>query len=417
MHKIWTLVKREYSESVFKKSFIIMTIITPLLLVAMGIIPSLLVMMETEDQVRLRILDRTGKLYEPFSSSLQDTLQNGQPRFVHELSETNDSSAVLLGKNLVETQAIDGFLIIPKDVFRRNQITYFSRNVANFDDTNLIESTIQNLADQHRIKNSGLDAGIINELTADIRLKTIKITSEGTESERGFGEEYLSTFILVLIIYVTLLIYGNSVMRSIVHEKSSRIIEVLLSSANPFQLMAGKILGQGFVGFTQYLLWSLTGIGLVLFGSKALPVSSNFLKMDAMIFVYFIIFYILGYFIFATLYAAVGAISNSEQDAQQMATPVVFMLIIPIMIIGFLVKSPDSSLAITLSMIPFFSPIIMFARINLSNPGFLQIGTSILILILSTVFLIWITGKIFRVGILMYGKRPTLPEIIKWIKY
>jgi len=417
MHKIWTLIKREYTESVFKKSFIIMTIITPVLLIAMGIIPSLLVMMETEEQVRLQVLDRTGVLYSPFKSALSDTMKSGQSRFLFEESEAEDSAAVLVGKNLIETQVIDGFLVIPENIFSSNQVSYFSKNVANFDDTNLIEATLQKLTDQYRIKNSGLDARLINELTAGIKLKTIKITGDGTESERGFGEEYFSTFILVLIIYVTLLIYGNSVMRSIVHEKSSRIIEVLLSSANPFQLMAGKILGQGFVGFTQYLIWSLTGIGLVLIGAKALPVSSNLLKMDPAIFIYFLLFYVLGYFIFATLYAAVGAIANSEQDAQQMATPVVFMLIIPIMLIGFLVKNPDGLLSIVLSLIPFFSPIIMFARINLSDPGFIQIGASVFLLILTTIFLIWITGKIFRVGILLHGKRPTLPEIIKWIRY
>jgi ABC-2 type transport system permease protein len=216
---------------------------------------------------------------------------------------------------------------------------------------------------------------------------------------------------------MTLIFSGNTIMRSIILEKSSRIVEVVLSTTSPFKMMAGKILGQGFVGLTQYIIWATFGITLAVYGNKILPISNEYFSFAPSLFVYFVIFYVLGYFLYATLFSAIGAMVNTDQEGQQLSFPVIMMLIIPLMILGLIVKNPDSSIATVFSLIPFFSPIIMFARINLSSPGFLEIGSAIMILILTILFLIWIVAKIYRVGILMYGKRPNLPEIIKWMRY
>jgi ABC-2 type transport system permease protein len=210
--------------------------------------------------------------------------------------------------------------------------------------------------------------------------------------------------------------YGMTVMRSIIQEKTTRIIEVLLSAANPFQIMAGKILGLGSVSFTQYLIWALFGMILLVFGAQVMPVSAEAFSFSPMILFYFVLFYVLGYFLFASMYAGVGAVTNNDQEAQQLATPITFMLIIPIILISFMVKNPDSTVVQVLSYIPFFSPIIMFARINLASPPLIEIWASIIILIITIIFMIWIVSKIFRIGILMYGKRPTLPEIAKWLR-
>ena len=205
-------------------------------------------------------------------------------------------------------------------------------------------------------------------------------------------------------------------MRSIILEKSTRIVEVLLSTTSAFKMMTGKILGQGFVGITQYVIWAIFGIMLVLYGNRVLPVSSEYLNFAPSIFIYFVVFYILGYFVYAILFSAIGAMVNTDQEGQQISFPIIMLLVVPIMILGLVVKNPDSTIVTIFSLIPFFSPIIMFARINLTSPGMLEIGGSILILIFTIILLIWLVAKIYRVGILMYGKRPNLPEIIKWMR-
>ena len=205
-------------------------------------------------------------------------------------------------------------------------------------------------------------------------------------------------------------------MRSIILEKSTRVVEVLLSTTSSFRMMAGKILGQGSVGLTQYIIWAVFGITITLYGSRLLPMSNEYLNFAPSIFVYFVIFYILGYFIYAILYAAIGAMVNTDQEGQQLSFPVVMLLMIPLLTLGFVVKNPDSAIATTFSIIPFFSPIVMFARINLTSPSGMEIGGAIILLLITIVFLIWIVAKIYRVGILMYGKRPNLPEIIKWMR-
>jgi ABC-2 type transport system permease protein len=180
--------------------------------------------------------------------------------------------------------------------------------------------------------------------------------------------------------------------------------------------MTGKILGLGAVGLTQVIVWAAMGIGFVVFGSTFNLEAAKSMNLNPEIFIYFAIFYILGYFVFATMYAGVGAVSNSDQELQQLSMPIIFMLIIPILLIGMMVKNPDGPVITALSYIPFFSPIVMFTRINLAAPPMLNIIFSILIIIAAIFILIWIVSKIYRVGILMYGKRPTLPEMIKWIR-
>jgi len=420
MNKILTLIKREYKESVYKKSFIIMTILMPLLMIGLSVVPALLMELKTEKTVKLHVIDQSGLIFKDLEKSLSDTLGNGQKRYRLTLIPSNPQNENTISseeKRMIQKDKIGALIIIPAAVIDSGSVRFFSRNVANLDLNRRLRSAIGRILSRQRAEKLGLDPQLITRVTQPVKLKTIKISKSGKESERGFIEEYFGTFVFVLILYMTLILYGTSIMRSIVQEKSSRIIEALLSGANPFQLMAGKVIGQGAVGLTQYLLWAIFGIALVLYGGNFMPVSSKFFNFTPQIFIYFIVFYILGYFVFSVLYAAIGALSNTDQEAQQLSFPVVFLLIIPLMLIGFIVKNPDSGLAVILSLIPFFSPIIMFARINLTSPPFFEIFTAIALLVLTIFLLIWIVAKIYRVGILMYGKRPSLPEIIRWMRY
>jgi ABC-2 type transport system permease protein len=187
--------------------------------------------------------------------------------------------------------------------------------------------------------------------------------------------------------------------------------------------MAGKILGIAAVGFTQYAIWALFGIAATKYSPRVIssffPAAADFPmpSIPAYIFVYFIVFFILGYFLYGTMYAGIGSMVNNEKEAQQLVMPVTMFLIIPIMLMTFVIRSPDSSLSVILSIIPFFAPILMLLRISVLVPPFSQIALSIVLLILTTILMIWVSAKIYRVGILMYGKRPNLAEIIKWMRF
>ncbi len=420
MRKIWTVVKREYKESVFKKSFIILTLLTPLLMIAMSVLPSLLLMIETKKQTTVHVIDQTGWLYNDFQSALNDTLKNGKPKFLIQkitAPAVKFESTVAAEKQLIENEKLDVLLILPQNIDSTGTAQLFARNVGDFDLIRRFRTTISDLVSNYRLQRSGLQPELVNKLIKPVKLRTIKVMKGREESEGGFMKEYFSTFVFIFIIYLTIILYATAIMRSIIQEKNSRIIETILSGINPFQFMSGKIAGHGAVGFTQYIIWIIVGLALLFASGSFLPVSSKYFSFNPIIFAYFVLFFVLGYLLYSTIYAGIGAIVNSEQEAQNLITPVVLLLVIPLIMMGFIVKNPDSTLVSIMSMIPFFSPIMMFARINLTNPPFYEIALSIVILILSIVGLIWVVSKIFRVGILMYGKRPTLPEIIKWIRY
>ncbi|MBN1406160.1 MAG: ABC transporter permease [Calditrichaceae bacterium] len=418
MKEIWTIIKREYRESVYKKSFLILTLITPVLMIALGVLPTLFFGFEEEKPVHFNVIDESNVVYDKLSDGLSDTLKDGSAKFfIKPVAVSSQMDSVIRDQRvLIDEEKTDGLLYIPASILDSNQVIYYTKNVANFDVNYRIKDAVEKIVRDHRIEKSGLNLDYITKLTQSVDLKTYKVVKGGEQQERGFGEEYFGTFVFVLILYMTLIFNGTSIMRSIILEKSTRVIEVLLSTTSAFKMMAGKIVGQGFVGITQYIIWAIFGILLVLYGNRVLPVSSEYLNFSPEIFIYFVLFYILGYFVYAILFAAIGAMVNTDQEGQQISFPVIMLLVVPIMILGLVVKNPDSTMVTTISLIPFFSPIIMFARINLTSPGFMEIGGSIILLILTIIFLIWLAAKIYRVGILMYGKRPNLPEIIKWMR-
>jgi ABC-2 type transport system permease protein len=414
MDKVLTIVKREYKLAVYKKSFIIITLLAPLLMIGLGTIPTILTMMDTGKAVTIDVADSSNVIYEKLSSTLNDTLKNGKKRFVFNNVGASSNTEQLKAKILAEK--VDGLITIPQNFINDGSFSYYAKNVADIGFTKRIERTLYNIVKDIRISENNIPTELISKITKPVSITTIKVLEGAKEAQKGFMQEYIATLIFVLILYMSMIMYGATIGRSIIEEKTGRIIEVLLSSASPFQLMTGKILGLGAVGLTQVIVWAAMGIGFVVFGSTFNLEAAKSMNLNPEIFIYFAIFYILGYFVFATMYAGVGAVSNSDQELQQLSMPIIFMLIIPILLIGMMVKNPDGPVITALSYIPFFSPIVMFTRINLAAPPMLNIIFSILIIIAAIFILIWIVSKIYRVGILMYGKRPTLPEMIKWIR-
>jgi ABC-2 type transport system permease protein len=303
----------------------------------------------------------------------------------------------------------------------------YSKRSVNIDLQEYVKGAIVSTVENSKLKEYNIDN--LDEILAEIRttvdMRTIKWEKNKEDKETNTQIIMAISYIMALILYMFIFTFGAMVMRGVIEEKSNRIIEIIISSVKPFQLMAGKIIGVALVAILQFLIWiALTGILFLVFqnyssasGEIVSGLTREFSKINiAEILVFFILFFIGGYLLYASMFAAIGSAIESEADSQQLMTPVTVPLILSIMIMVHTFRYPDSSLSVWASMIPFTSPVIMMARIPFGAPLW-QVLLSLTILFATFVLMSYISAKIYRVGILMYGKKPSLKEIIKWLKY
>lgn len=422
MRKILSVIKREYLQIVRTKGFIIGTILGPVLMAALIGIPILGQIISVGEQETIGVIDLSQEVFEDFEKKLDHKLKDGRRQYI--LKEYKPSADIGELREKLREEVLDkslsAYIFIPIDVSEGGEAEYVSEHVTDFEELKDIHGTLNNVVIGKRLRKEGLDPQKIGQYIRPVRLTPVKATKKGEERETG--GTFIYSYVLVLILYITLFFYGAIIMRGVIEEKSSRVVEVILSSLKPFQLMVGKILGIGAVGLTQYTIWALFGIVAFKYNKSLLPgflQSSDFSlpSIPVYIFIYFVIFFILGYFLYATLYAAVGSMVNSEKEAQQLLLPISMFLIIPMLLMIFIMRSPNSMFSVVLSLIPFFAPILMLLRVCVLLPPFVQLGGSIILLALTIIVMIWIVAKIYRVGILMYGKPPKLQEIVKWIRY
>ena len=423
MSKILAVIKREYLQIVRTKSFILGTVLGPVIIGLFIFVPVLVSVMSVGDQERIGVIDASREIYQELEERMDFKLKDGRLKYVleeYKLTADQEQLKDTLNQKVLAGD-ISGYMVIPENIIEGGTVEFAAENVSDFDKISSINKVLNTVIIEKRLKKAGLDPGEVSKYMEEVRFVTQKVTKKGVEEDTG--GTFIVSYILVLILYMTLIFYGQLILRGVIEEKSSRVVEVVLSSLKPSQLMAGKILGIAAVGLTQYLIWAVFGVALSSYSSSLvssfLPQASGFKipSIPVYVFVYFVVFFILGYFLFSTLYAAIGSTVNSEKEAQQLGTPLTMMLVVPILLMMFVMRSPDSTLSIVLSLIPFFSPILMLLRICVLLPPFIEILGSVVLLIVTTVGMIWFAGKIYRVGLLMYGKRPSLPEIIKWVRY
>ena len=425
MSKLWTVFKREYLTRVKTKGFIIGTALTPLFIIFVSVGPGLLMSLKSEKPKEISVVDLSGIVYEELVTTMDDTTSSGERLYnftrMDASVENLEEIKTRLSKR-VDNNEIDGYLIIPPDIVEKNESQFFAKSVSDFDQNRTFRDAISQIITNYRLKKSALDPGLIGKLTKRTNLRTFKI-SKGGKEEEDQGLSFIITFVMVMFLYMALIMYGAFVMRSVYEEKLLRSVETVISSCKPFQLMAGKVLGVGAVGLTQYFIWAAVAALLTIYSGSIMqmfaagPNGFSMPTIPIAVLVYFVVFFVLGYLLFATLYAALGAMVNSDHDAQQLQFPVIMLIILAFFLSFYIIKNPTEDLSKIASLIPFFAPITMFTRIAVQMPPFGEILLSIGILILTIVVMIWLAGKIFRVGILMYGKRPTLPELFNWIKY
>lgn len=423
-NKLWLMIAREYHVAVMRKAFWIGLILGPAFMAFMFIVPTMMLRKGADKQKQVIVIDRSQRVYAPLADLMaKRKLKNGLPEYVLESAAPQaDSTAQLAALNArVLDGSLSGYLVIDQDYTRPNGLRYYLKNTGDVVNMGRVESSVSRAIMGLRLQdqNLSLTPEQLDKVTKGSDLQTFKVSEGGKTEKKGFDTTYITTFAFVFFLYMTILIQGITALRGILEEKSSRIIEVLLSSVTPMQLMLGKIIGFFLVGMTQVGFYALIGtvlslVGVSSAGSEAMKQVAA--ALSPMLMGYFVLYFLLGFFLFMSMFVAIGSMVNSEQDAQAMQQPIVMALVIPMALTIVFVNQPDSLMTRIVSLIPIFTPMVMFMRISVQTPPFWEIALSIVLTVAATIGVAWAAARVFRVGILMYGKRPTLPEIMQWIK-
>ena len=436
MNKIGLIIKREYLTRVKKRSFIIMTFLGPILLAAIYIVPILLALRGDSEKRTIAVVDQSHWFERQFTNKENQT-------FIRLDDISIDST-----KHLVQMGVYDIALFIPETQLNipSSAVLYSMKQVPMSIEEHIRE-VMKNEIQVQKLLASGVDPDILESIKTNINLSVIRMDEEGGEKETFTEVQFILGLVLSVLIYMFIMMFGGQVMQGVSEEKSSRIIEVIVSSVKPFQLMMGKIIGVSLVALTQFTMWILlTGIIYVGFSaavgiSQPSAISSgtvltqqidttNIMDNETVqnivniaqsidfgtVLFSFIVFFLLGYLLYATMFAAIGSIVDNNTDSQQFTLPVTVPLIIAMLAAVYIVNDPDSTTAIWMSMIPFTSPVVMMVRIPFGVPIW-QIVVSAVVLIATFVGMTWVAAKIYRTGILMYGKKLSYKELFKWLKY
>lgn len=436
MNKILLIIQREYLSRVKKKSFLVLTILVPILFIGMFAIIGYLAAKGDDlgDEKKMKVIDETGM----YVNKLQNT---NTLRFIYSI-ENFDSAKTTFKES--------GYAFLLHISESGTEIELLGEKKPSATTIEAVESGLSRVAEARRLQLAGIDTAVLAQAQKKVSVKAKQLTDAGEKDAQTYTA-YAVGFLSAFLIYMCLFIYGTQVMRGVIEEKVSRIIEVIISSVKPFQLMLGKIIGVGMVGLTQFLLWILLSVGLTTVGSSVLakkmqqekaPIvntipgaqaelnkvktpenSMQVIKeaIDSIPIAYtvscFLFYFLFGYFLYSAIFAAVGSAVDNETETQQFMLPITLPLIFTFALSqSFIINNPDSSLSIWLSMIPFTSPIAMMIRIPFGVPAW-QLGLSMLLLVLGFVFTTWVAARIYRVGILMYGKKASYKELAKWFMY
>ena len=426
---MWLVAKREYLERVKTKAFVILTLLTPAIIFAFGVLPSMIMMSKTKGEKRLVVVapeQATADLVKqrleaPPEVKKKDGAQQGPPDDITGLqfqasvsTDMSDANRTALQKQ-IDAKQIDGFLWLDEASTAKHSIPYFAGSTTDFLELQRIRNAAREALMTRAFEKSGIASEQLQNLLQPYDLDATQWTN-GKATKAG-DMQFWTVFILGFAMYMVTIFYGMNVLRAVIAEKSSRIMEVLLSTLTPTELMTGKVFGVAAVGLTQVIIWAAAGA--VAAAPGALTMGSvigqaNFTWATG---AYFALFFLLGYLLYSSLCAALGSTVNSEQEAQQFQFIVMMPLILSFFFMMKAARVPNDPLIVVLSMFPLSAPLVMYTRVVLGAAPAWQVGLSLALLVLSVAFVIWLCARIYRVGVLMYGKKPNLPEIIKWIRY
>ncbi len=449
MNKIFLIIQREYLTRVKKKSFIIMTFLGPLLMALVWIIPIYLSTMSTDVKV-ISVLDESGIFYEGLTGDENTKFTKAVPN----LEEAKD--------NLLKSNDYALLYIPLPEASLPTSAVIYSNGQASLDVKTYIKNTMKRLVEDEKLKLHGIDRDVLRSIQTNIYVSAVKLDSAGAEEKSSVEINMIVGLFSAILIYFFIFLFGAQVMRGVIEEKTSRVIEIIVSSVKPFQLMMGKIVGIALVGLTQFLLWVVLTLVLVsgfqmvysdafkaadpvpTYTSQGLFPSESVKQTEAtegteetqsiqdetvstmiegvmsinfpLVLSAFVFFFLGGYLLYAALFAAIGSAVDSEADTQQFMMPITIPLILSIVMAQFVINDPSGSVAFWFSMFPFTSPIIMMLRIPFGVQPW-ELALSAVLLIAGFLFTTWIAARIYRTGILMYGKKVNYKELYKWFFY
>jgi ABC-2 type transport system permease protein len=438
MRNTWLIIQREYLERVRQRSFLVLTLLLPAIIVGAFVIPSKLSRMKNSKTQRLVVVTSTPHFGEIVRQQLVASTKPGEEasadadkdkdkdKDVDDDDKPSRDYAIEVDSNSSETERtalrnrvtsgdIDGYLWLSDDAVAARKVTYYGRETGGFIEKSWLRGQLDRAILLEELAQRGVGGAQADELLKPVKLETMHLEA-GRETKANDRGAFFAVLIMVMLLYMAVIFYGVSVMRAVLEEKNSRVMEVMLSSATSTELMAGKLIGVGAVGLTQIGIW------IVMAGVYALPAlaasaSTGEIRIAPLTLAAFALFFLFGYFLYSSIYAAVGAVITSEQEGQQLQFIILLPLIVAVFMMGPVMRAPDSPVAVWTSMVPFFSPVLMYVRIAVQPPPVWQIALSLVLLVVTIAGILILCARIYRIGILMYGKRPTLPEIVKWLKY
>lgn len=417
MRNVWLIVKREYVERVRTRAFLIFTLLTPALMFCFTVLPAKLIGMQSGGTQRIAVVASDETMGNAIRDGIFEEVKKAvKTTQVEVISDTSDTERAQLMAQ-VDAGKYDGFLWATREAIASGVVTYYARSTGDFLEASAVEKGVQDTVLRQRLATQGMSRPEVADLLKPVRLESAQIKN-GRSSKPDDGTALFTGMFMLMLMYISVLIYGMNVMRSVLEEKTSRVLEVLLSSVTAKELMAGKILGVGAVGLTQIGIWALVSI---LYSVPAAIHARNSgelaLNLSGYVLIAFGVYFLLGYLLYSAMCGALGATVNSEQEAQQVNFIVAMPLIFSLMIGFYVIRQPNSPAAVFFSMVPFCAPMLMVLRIALQSPPIWQVAVSITLMIATTYAMLILCSKIYRVGILMYGKRPNFREILKWLKY
>ncbi len=441
MNKVFAVIRREFIERVRTKSFLIGTFLVPLMVGLFGYLPQLLARRDTASKM-IVVLDATsGGIGDSVVVALgRDTIGSGEqakPRFIvrllpaeGRLDALRDSLVATIGLQDGPIGAADGVLLLTEGAVEEGKIAYLGDNAGSFRDMGALERLLSPVLRRERLQRKHADSAVIAAANVRLDLSSTKVTNGKLTGQSGEQTFWLA-YAVNLVMYMVLLMYGIQVMSAVLEEKSNRIVEVLVSSMTPFQLLLGKVIGVGASGLLQLGIWGVTGFyvtsaiaassggaggsGVAVDGTSAsMNVSMPLISVDLIIVI--LVFFLLGFFLYSALYAAIGAMCSTQQEAQQANTPVTMCIGIAMVAVFALMNDPSSGMARVFSLIPLFAPIVVPVRYAISPIPLTEVALSVVAMIVGVMAVVWLAGRIYRVGILSYGKKPSLREVWRWVR-
>jgi ABC-2 type transport system permease protein len=409
---VWAVIRREYLQRVRSRWFIAATVGAPLLMAGLIVIPAYFAAQDSRADRDLTVVDGTGVLYERIAPELEGGGWTVREARWHADVVTELRDAVVEG-------AGGSFIMLDELTLETGEAIMYATNRPSALRQLTLRSTIARGALEYQLEQRGVDAEAMLQ-GGELR---VEVLSEGGSDMQD--PQFLVAYMGAFFLYMVILLYSVAVMRATLEEKTNRIVEVIVSSMKPWHLMLGKILGVGAVSMTQMAIWLLSGVLLFAAGLPALiaarPELTSLAEISdllpgARLLALFVGFFVFGFFMYSSLYAAVGAMCNSDEEAQQAQFPIILLIIVPILMVTSVIESPMSTMATGLSLFPLFTPILMWGRVAGGGVPVWQIGLSFVLMALATLAIAWLAGRIYKVGILMAGKRPTLPELWRWVR-